>query len=285
MENEITAPSAGDRRGARRLRGRLGRHRRHDRRNQVMHRCQPAEPAASATTSIGAHPAKPGASATTGIGAQPAEPAASASRGRACGAGRGRGIFGAALADRLVAEGWEVTLVDQSAPGTRARSRAARRACCASRTAPTCSTRDSRGAPGSCGSSSAAACSRSRAWSGWPAAQDGWETESERVLRAQGIPVERLEPGDGARLLPGLSPAETCLRPAARARGGRAARRASRAGAGRARRRRGARVETGAAEPAGAAVGLVTACSRRTRWCGPAAPGSPACSPSSSGCG
>ncbi len=40
MENEITAPSAGHRRGAVGLRGRLGRHRRHHRRHQVG-RCPP----------------------------------------------------------------------------------------------------------------------------------------------------------------------------------------------------------------------------------------------------
>ncbi|HEX7254976.1 MAG TPA: FAD-dependent oxidoreductase, partial [Gaiellaceae bacterium] len=32
--------------------------------------------------------------------------------------------------------------------------------------------------------------------------EDAWEAESERVLREEGIPVERLEPGDGGRLFP-----------------------------------------------------------------------------------
>jgi sarcosine oxidase len=33
-------------------------------------------------------------------------------------------------------------------------------------------------------------------------AEDGWEATSERVLRAEGIPVERLAPDEGARLFP-----------------------------------------------------------------------------------
>src|SRR2546423_6414948 len=33
---------------------------------------------------------------------------------------------------------------------------------------------------------------------------DGWEADSERVLRDEGIPVERLSPGDATRLFPSL---------------------------------------------------------------------------------
>ena len=36
---------------------------------------------------------------------------------------------------------------------------------------------------------------------------DGWEADSERVLRAEGIPVDRMAPEEARRLLPGLSPA------------------------------------------------------------------------------
>ena len=35
--------------------------------------------------------------------------------------------------------------------------------------------------------------------------EDGWEADSERVLRAQGLPVERLEPGEAERLFPSLA--------------------------------------------------------------------------------
>ena len=36
--------------------------------------------------------------------------------------------------------------------------------------------------------------------------EDGWEADGERVLRAAGVPVERLEPGEGAvRLFPSLA--------------------------------------------------------------------------------
>jgi sarcosine oxidase len=83
--------------------------------------------------------------------------------------------------------------------------------------------------------------------------EGGWEAESERVLRAEGIPVERLAPDDGARLFPSLQtrdlafvlhePAAGVLRAAA----------ATRALAERAVRR-GARLERGRARPDGAAV-------------------------------
>jgi glycine/D-amino acid oxidase-like deaminating enzyme len=35
--------------------------------------------------------------------------------------------------------------------------------------------------------------------------EDGWEADSERVLRAAGIPVERLSPEEGARLFPSVA--------------------------------------------------------------------------------
>ena len=85
--------------------------------------------------------------------------------------------------------------------------------------------------------------------------EDGWEAEAERVMRVQGIPVERLSPKDGAALYPSLhtddlafvllEPEAGVLRAAA----------ATRALAERARRR-GARVLRGEARPEGAAVRL-----------------------------
>ena len=62
-------------------------------------------------------------------------------------------------------------------------------------------------------------------------AEDGWDAASERTLAAQGIPVERLEVGEAARLYPSFARRRPRLR-AVRARGGRAARAARRAGAG-----------------------------------------------------
>ena len=118
----------------------------------------------------------------------------------------GGGVFGSSLALRVVSSGWEVTLVEQYAPG------------------------DVRSASG--GESRLIRCSHgSGAWytrSAWRALElwreleresgvelfvpsgvvwffrstEGWGAESERVLREEGIPVERLAPEDGKRLFP-----------------------------------------------------------------------------------
>jgi sarcosine oxidase len=116
----------------------------------------------------------------------------------------GAGSFGSALADRLVAEGWDVTLVDRFEPA------------------------DPRAESG--GETRLIRCSHGpnalyprlarRAWELWrelgggvlvesgaawfARAEHGWEADSERVLREQGIPVERLEPAEGANLFPSL---------------------------------------------------------------------------------
>jgi glycine/D-amino acid oxidase-like deaminating enzyme len=117
----------------------------------------------------------------------------------------GAGVFGASLADRLAREGWEVTLVDRSAPGhPRAESGGETRLirCCH-------------------GPDAFYARSARRALELWrelgegvlvesgvawfARREDGWEADSERVLRAAGIPVERLSPEDGARLFPSVA--------------------------------------------------------------------------------
>ena len=114
----------------------------------------------------------------------------------------GAGIFGAALADRLVGRGWEVTLVDQFEPGD-PRSE---------------SGGETRLLRYSHGGDEFYAASAWRARSAWrelgvleevglvwfARREDGWEADSERVLRAAGIPVERLEPGAVAELYPSL---------------------------------------------------------------------------------
>ena len=69
------------------------------------------------------------------------------------------GVFGAATADALAARGWDVTVVEQYAPATRAAARATGRGCCGSGTASsarrrTCTTSARRRAASSCGARS-----------------------------------------------------------------------------------------------------------------------------------
>jgi glycine/D-amino acid oxidase-like deaminating enzyme len=117
----------------------------------------------------------------------------------------GAGVFGAALTDRLAREGWEVTLVERDEPGNaRAESGG--------------ETRLIRCAHGPDAFYARSARRALELWrelgSGvlaepgvvWFARRpDGWEAESERVLRAAGIPVERLSPDAGAGLFPSLN--------------------------------------------------------------------------------
>ena len=112
---------------------------------------------------------------------------------------RGRGS-GAALADRLVAAGWEVTLVDRFEPGD-------------PRSESGGETRLLRYSHGADAFYTASAWRARSAWLGARGArggrrglvrprEGGWESDSERVLREQGIPVERLDPAAAARLYP-----------------------------------------------------------------------------------
>jgi glycine/D-amino acid oxidase-like deaminating enzyme len=115
----------------------------------------------------------------------------------------GAGVFGASLADRLVTEGFEVTLVDRFEPGDpRSESGGETRLL-----------RYSHGAD----DFYSASVGRARAhwvelgvlvecgmvW--FARREDGWEADSERTLRAQGLPVERLEPGGVERLFPSVA--------------------------------------------------------------------------------
>jgi sarcosine oxidase len=117
----------------------------------------------------------------------------------------GAGVFGASLADRLAREGWEVTLLDRSEPGnTRAESGGETRLI-----------RCSHGPDAFYAHSARRALELWRelgegvlveagvAW--FARREDGWEADSERVLRAAGIPVERLSPEEGARLFPSVA--------------------------------------------------------------------------------
>ena len=165
-------------------------------------------------------------------------------------------MFGAAIADRLAGEGFGVTLVERAEPGhTGAESGGESRLmrCCH-------------------GDDEMYTRSARRAWELWrelgddllvecglawfARRDDGWESEGERVMGNQGIPVERMSPDDGAELFPSLladdlafvllEPEAGVLRAAA----------ATRALAARARAR-GARLVRGQARPdgAGAVVG------------------------------
>jgi sarcosine oxidase len=117
----------------------------------------------------------------------------------------GAGVFGASLADRIAREGWEVTLVDRFEPGhPRAESGGETRLirCCH-------------------GADEYYARSAHRATELWrelgegvlvesgmawfARREDGWEADSEQVLRAAGIPVERISPEAGARLFPSVA--------------------------------------------------------------------------------
>ncbi len=121
----------------------------------------------------------------------------------------GAGIFGTSLAYRLTADGWAVTLIDQYPPG---HVRAA-------------SGDESRVIRFSHGSERWYVRSARRARTLWQELEDetsatlfvpsgavwfayrddGWEAESEAVLREEGIPVERLTPSETASLFPNLA--------------------------------------------------------------------------------
>jgi len=120
----------------------------------------------------------------------------------------GAGVFGAALADRLAGDGWQVTLVDRDKPGhERAESGGESRLLRFSHASDAWYTRS--------------AWRARELWQelerdvgeqlfveaglAWFAhSEGGWETDSEQVLRAEGIPVERLAPDVAADLFPGM---------------------------------------------------------------------------------
>jgi sarcosine oxidase len=169
----------------------------------------------------------------------------------------GAGVFGAAIADRLAGEGFEVTLVDRVEPGhAGAESGGESRLIRFAHGPDALYTRSAWRARTLWGELEADLGEELIVRCGvvWFARHEGgWEAEAEATLRAEGIPVEHLSPADGAALYPSLNvddlafllhePAAGVLRAAAGTRG-----LAERA------RRRGARVLRGEARPDGAAV-------------------------------
>jgi glycine/D-amino acid oxidase-like deaminating enzyme len=112
----------------------------------------------------------------------------------------GAGVFGAALADRLIADGWRVTLVDRWDPGDE-------------RSESGGETRLLRYGHGADAFYADLAWRARDAWSElgvleavgvvWFVRREGgWETDSEAVMRERGIPVERVDP---AALFPSVA--------------------------------------------------------------------------------
>jgi sarcosine oxidase len=117
----------------------------------------------------------------------------------------GAGVFGASLADRLAREGWEVMLVDRFEPGhPRAESGGETRLIRCSHGPEDFYTRSARRALELWRELGEGVLVESGvAW--FARREDGWEADSERVLRTAGIPVERMSPEEGARLFPSVA--------------------------------------------------------------------------------
>jgi glycine/D-amino acid oxidase-like deaminating enzyme len=117
----------------------------------------------------------------------------------------GAGVFGASVADRLAREGWEVTLVDRFEPGhSRAESGGETRLIRCCHGPDEYYTRSARRATELWRELGEGVLVESGvAW--FARREDGWEADSERVLRAADIPVERLTPEDGARMFPSVT--------------------------------------------------------------------------------
>ena len=117
----------------------------------------------------------------------------------------GAGVFGASVADRLARESWEVTLVDRFEPGhPRAEAGGESRLIRCCHGADEYYTRSARRATELWRELGEGVLVESGvAW--FARREDGWEADSERVLRAAGIPVERMSPEEGARLFPSVA--------------------------------------------------------------------------------
>jgi sarcosine oxidase len=116
----------------------------------------------------------------------------------------GAGVFGASLADRLARDGWDVTLVERLEPGhPRSESGGETRLIRSLHGPDTFYTGSARRALQLWRELDGVLEEVGLAW--FARREDGWEADGERVLRAAGIPVERLEPGEASRLFPSLA--------------------------------------------------------------------------------
>jgi sarcosine oxidase len=124
----------------------------------------------------------------------------------------GAGIFGASLAHRLARDGWEVTLYERHEPGhPGAASGGPSRLIRYSHGDGEWYTRSARRARELWQELEEETGRELLVESGiaWLAtSENGFEAESERVLRKQGIPVERLDPAAGRDLFPSFEPGD-----------------------------------------------------------------------------
>ena len=124
----------------------------------------------------------------------------------------GAGIFGSSLANRLARDGWDVTVYERHEPGhDRSASGDESRIIRYAHGADAWYTRSAwrarqlwRELEAETGAELFVECGV--AW--FARAEDGWEAESERVLRVAGIPVERLAADEGGRLFPSFDPGD-----------------------------------------------------------------------------
>ncbi len=122
----------------------------------------------------------------------------------------GAGIFGASIAHRLAADGWEVTLVERDLPaGPRSTSGSHSRIIRSGHGGDVWHTQLARAARAGwravereSGATLLVECGAL-----WLARREGgWEAATEATLRAQGVPVERLAPEVAGRLFPSFDP-------------------------------------------------------------------------------
>ena len=116
----------------------------------------------------------------------------------------GAGVFGASLADRLARDEWDVTLVERLEPGhRRAESGGETRLIRSLHGPDTLYTSSARRALELWRELGGVLEEVGVAW--FARREDGWEADGEHVLRAAGVPVERLDPAEAIRLFPSLA--------------------------------------------------------------------------------
>jgi glycine/D-amino acid oxidase-like deaminating enzyme len=122
----------------------------------------------------------------------------------------GAGIFGASLARHLARGGWQVTLVDKDRPGhERGASGDASRLIRSAHGPDRWYARSARRARDlwlELGEDSGSRLFEQVGLAWLARSAKGWEAESERALRDEGIPVERLDPEAGRELFPSFDP-------------------------------------------------------------------------------